>query len=477
MALTLFTCSGIDRLSLVQPMTIRVTDELNGRNVLEVRLVDVTGTTYRPVVGEPVLVQWDVETIFAGTIDDISEEQVNNLPHVWYTVRAVDWNQRADMNLVAAEYINQTLRAIVEDIVSGVTNGVLADDGITVDPLMETGPTLEHVVFNYRTAAESFNDLSDLVGYTWYIDYNKVLHFFSRTYFLAPFDLTSDLLYRSLVSQHTREQYRNTQWVRAGKDISSPLTENFHGDGKQTTFTVALPIALAPTVTLNSVAQTVGVRNVDTSGFQWYWNADDTGVSQDNTGTPISSTDTLTIVYQGYFPILVQSYTQSAIDERAAVEGGSGVYEAIEQREEINRSSLAMDYAIGLLRKYGHIPQQLDIETDQTGLRAGQLMRVVLPRFGIDAQYLLQRVERQDFTGTKMRYRITALDGEPFGTWQEFFRKLSFAKPFLLRENEVLMLLRTFFETINAAETFSTASAAQACARVGDVINFSEVCL
>jgi hypothetical protein len=472
MGLTLLTLSGIDRTSLVQPKTLRITDELNGRNTLEMKLVDLTGVTYRPIVGEPIVAQWDGVTVFAGTLDDISEEQVNNLATCWYTVRAVDWNQRADMNLVAAEYINQTQLAIVQDIVANA----LADDGIMVDSAMEIGPTIEHVVFNYRTAAEAFNDLGELTGFTWFIDYNKILHFFSRAYFLAPFDLTSDSLYRSLISQQTREQYRNTQWIRAGKDISSVLTESFHGDSKQTTFNVALPIALVPTITLNAAPQTVGIRNVDTSGFQWYWNADDTGVSQDSSGTPISSTDTLTVVYQGFFPILVQSYTQSAIEERASIEGGSGIYEAIDDHQEINRSALAMDYAIGLLRRYGHIPRQLDIETDQPGLKAGQLMQITLPRFNLDGQYLLQRVEMEDLTGTKLRYRLSALDGEPFGTWQEFFKKLSSSKPFVLRENEVLMLLRTFYETINDAEVFSVASTAHACGQVGDVINFTEVC-
>jgi hypothetical protein len=104
-------------------------------------------------------------------------------------------------------------------------------------------------------------------------------------------------------------------------------------------------------------------------------------------------------------------------------------------------------------------------------------MRVTLPRFGIDADYLIQRVEIQDFTGTRLRYGLTCMDGEPFGTWQDFFKKLSNAKPFLLRENEVLMLLRTFPETINAAETFAQSTTAHACGRVGDVINFTEVCL
>lgn len=477
MALTTFTISGTDRLTMLQPLTVKITDELNSRNTLEVILLDKTGATYRPTVGEPLFMQWDGVTVFAGTIDDYTESQVNNLPDCWYTIHGVDWNQRADMNLVAAEYINQTLQAIVSDIVANT----LADDGIMLDINMETGPTLEHVIFNYRTAAESFNDLGTLTGFTWYIDYGKVLHFFSRTYFLAPFDLTSDLLYRNLTSQGTRQQYRNTQWIRAGKDISSILTESFHGDGtpgKQTTFTVALPVALVPTITLNGVAQTVGVRNVDTSGFQWYWNADDTAISQDSTGTPITLTDTLAVVYQGFFPILIQSYTQSAIDERIAIEGGSGVYEAIEDHQEINRSVLATDYALGLLRQFGKIQYQLDIETDQSGLRSGQLIQVTLPRFGLNAQYLIQRIDFEDFTGTKLRYRVTAVSGEPFGTWQQFFRGLAATgQPFLLRENEVLMLLRNFPETINAAEVFSQSTATHACARVGDVINFSEVCL
>src|SRR6185295_9501914 len=118
MSLTTFTISGIDRSTMVQPKTIKITDELNGRNTLELQLVDKVGSAYRPIVGEPVLMQWDSVTIFAGTIDEYSETQVNNLSDCWYTVRCVDWNQRADMNLVAAEYINQTLQAIVADIVA-----------------------------------------------------------------------------------------------------------------------------------------------------------------------------------------------------------------------------------------------------------------------------------------------------------------------------------------------------------------------
>ena len=476
MGITSLTINGADRTALVQPMTLHITDQLNTRNRCQWSMVDPTGNTaLAPHAGEPVVATWDYGTgpvvLFAGTVDDVRQTKRNTLPHLWYDVNALDFNQLCDRRLVIKEYTNQTLQAIVADLVTDY----LAEDGVTLDAAMETGPTIEHAIFNYRAVSDVLRDLTDLTGFTWYIDYSRVLHVASRAFFLAPFSLTSTLLYRTISVTETREQYRNQQWIKAGVDIADPSTESMKGDGAMRTFTVALPIALVPTVRVNGVLKTVGILNVDTLK-DWYWNVGEATVTQDDGGTLLTSGDILAVTYQGQFPILVQNRDQGAVTERATVEGGSGLYEAIEDHSEITRGSLAKDFAAGLLRRYARIPHQLDIETDEVGLRAGQLITVTMPDMGLDGEYLIETAEIKDLTGAKLRYNLTVLDGEPFGTFQAFFRNLAGTRKVIIGENEVLLFVRSTFEGATIGEpSYSATSQAARGAAVGDQVGLCEV--
>jgi len=51
-------------------------------------------------------------------------------------------------------------------IFGGVTEGVDTS-------LVETGPAIEKFVFNYVPASQAFDDIAELAGYIWYIDYEK----------------------------------------------------------------------------------------------------------------------------------------------------------------------------------------------------------------------------------------------------------------------------------------------------------------
>lgn len=413
----------------------------------------------------------DDNRIFAGSISRISESQHVGTSGLWYEIECADYNELCDRHFVARAYDNQTLGQIVTDIVTQD----LAGEGISTAGV-ETGPTITRAVFNYSTVTAAFNDLSDLTGLSWYIDYNKTLYFRSRNSNLAPFGLTATSKnWRNLRVERTREQYRNRQYLRAGQDLTSTRTENFAGDGKRRTFTLSYPVGKVPTITVNGVAKTVGIRTVD-SGKDFYWNKGSPDIVQDDAGTLLTSTDTLAVTYQGLFPIIVASENAAEISARAALMGGTGVYESVDEAAEIDSNSLAIDYANGLLRRFGVIPTVVTFETDTAGLAAGQLININIPVHGLSGDFLIESVETNDINARLLRYQVKALSGERLGGWDEFFRKLSdTGGSLVLRENEVLLMLRTFGESMVLSDAMTTTAVAPET-RVGyALVGFSEV--
>lgn len=458
--------------------TLQLTDTLNARSTLQCRLRD-RATGFHLPVGTPVELWHGPVKLFGGSLDQVTEARRTATSETFHDLQAVDFSQLADRELVAEEFTSQTVRAIAASLVATY----LADDGVTLDPAMVDGPTVDYLQFNYKTVAACFDDLDTLSGFAWTIDADRILRFFDRSTNLAPFAIDSTVaekpyLANSLTVLATRQQYRNAQYVRAGTDITDPLTERFKGDGATRTFTVGFPLALAPTAfTVNGSPKTVGVRQVDT-GKDFYWQENSNQLTQDQSGTLLTGSDTLAVTYQGYFPIIVESQETAEIAARAAIEGGSGLYEALEDMPDITRSSLAMNYADGFLRKYGQIPLTLQFDTFQDGLASGQLLTVNLPEHGIlNQQYLISEVDVADVKKTLLKYTVTALSGERLGTWVDFFRGLAVEGRKPARTSEVLMLLRRFTDPAGLDETFTTEPDAAACAQVEvDAVGFCEVC-
>jgi hypothetical protein len=71
----------------------------------------------------------------------------------------------------------------------------------------KTGPAIEKLVFNYIPASQAFDDIAELVGYIWYIDYEKRLHFTPKDRNAAPFGLTeTSQNWRNLKITESRER-------------------------------------------------------------------------------------------------------------------------------------------------------------------------------------------------------------------------------------------------------------------------------
>ena len=298
--------NSVDKTSLMQRKSMKLKKAVNERSLLDFQLKDTAGA-YRPSPGQPVLLYDGATLIFGGVVDEPEEEKIIGSTLLVNDVPVNDWHEICDRFLVAETYENKTAGYIVADL----RTNYLDAEGITAGDI-QSGQTITKAVFNYIPVSQALDELSELSGFQWDITPAKALRYFDRSSYAAPWDVTSASEIRKVKVRKDRSKYRNRQYLRAGQDISDSQIREFAGDGKTTTFTVDLPLAATPTVTVNGAAKTVGIRSVD-AGKDWYWNKGDKTISQDTGGAVLISTDTLQIVFAGYYPIMVVSEDPASI--------------------------------------------------------------------------------------------------------------------------------------------------------------------
>lgn len=411
-------------------------------------------------IGEDVYVKDGATVLWGGTVEGYVERDIKEGSTTvrQFEYECVDFDEIADRKLVAATYTNATAGSIVESIRASYLNS----EGVTAGTIT-AGPTIVKIVFSYVTATEALNELAELSGYYWCIDKNKALQFEPRDAALSAFNLTAgNKPYFDLAITRNRSKFRNTQYVRAGYDLTASRVEVQAGDGSRQAFLMEYEVGSAPTIRVDTGggygSQTVGILGVDT-GKQWYYTIGSNVISQDSGETALATTDLLEVTYQGRYPIIVKAELDTSITERAAAESGTGVYEAVVDDASIDDDDAALDKANGLLQRYGSIPVTIRYQTHTGGLVAGTLQTITLADHGLDDQYLLESVEARTRDDDELVYFVTALSGQAFGSWAEFFRSLvKKGRDYVIRDNEVLVILKSPQDNVTVADAPTTAT-------------------
>jgi hypothetical protein len=456
--------SGVDRTDKVTAYTpIRYVDSLNARSTLTVTFHDVVDGFSPEDGAEIVLWNGDVR-VFGGMLLEPEESLMPGTDEVVYTCHASDYSGVCDHLLVARAYTDQTVGAIVRDIV----DQDMSEEGI--EPAgVEEGPLIRKAVFNWQTITQSFNELAELSGMSWWVDAYRVLHFRERTSITAPAAL-SGANAGTVRVRPDRQQYRNHQVLRAGAGLTDVRTETLRGDGTRKTFNVAFKIGTVPAITVNGAPQTVGIRQLDT-GKQWYWNKGVTEINQDDAGTALATGDVLAVTYEGMFPIIISAARGHEIDARKAIEGGSGRYSAVEERANLETAVAATAAVEAILDRYGKIGRVLQCQTATTGFRPGQLVTCAFPDHGIvDETFLIESVSGANPPGLdeELWFDVRALSGDPYGGWQRYFRNLQrVGREFVINVNEVVVGLNALAETTRALDSVIAATAGAPESRIG----------
>ena len=140
------------------------------------------------------------------------------------------------------------------------------------------------------------------------------------------------------------------------------------------------------------------------------------------------------------FPILVVSGNADEIAARAALTGTSGRVEHLAQNLEITNSTIAREWTGELLDKYDAIGAVVVGKTRLPGFHAGQAVVVDFPNHDIDeVDMLIDSVTAEVVAvGNEQEiwYTIRAITGDPYGGYQQHYRKVAPIKGPLRFRNE-----------------------------------------
>jgi hypothetical protein len=480
--------------------SLRWNDQVNGRGTLSITFTDAFGG-FRPIDGQELLVVRDdpaqmftsdadaaqiltadgveiltgAQRLFGGVLQEpqeyeecgteSEEDGVTREAQLFFDCSAVDFSSICDRRTVTRIYEQMSVDDIVRDIVKLDLSG----ERITTQEVAD-GPVIEKAVFADVSVTEAFNDLAELTGYSWRIDQYKGLSFRPRASEVSELPFDGDTMLAGTIRvRRDRQKYRNTQIVRAGTDLTDPRTETLVGDGLRRVFPTSFPLGSEPTIEESRaggawVEKTVGILGVDV-GTDWFWNAGQAQVSQADAGvvliaptTPADPTtgDRVRVTYQGTFPVKTQYQDLGEIAARRAIEGGSGIYTAVESRPQINSAASALETAVALIARYGHIGTVVNGRSRAGIFTPGQIVTVDLPRHQIRGEeMLIDSVDAEfvDETG-EVWYTVQAMSGDPFGGWQDYFRRLLQGGRALVvgREGEILVLTRAATETVECSD-------------------------
>lgn len=457
---------GVNVNPYLTPGTLNLPDAINARSVLTLVLTAPIGTLeLQPglavVLNEPIEVYIDygsiadavvdtidcgaitaavddtedygnIYSIFSGTVDSV-EKYFLNPARTWvgYNVSCADNHAIFDRRLVAESAVNVSVGTFITDTLFGE---YIEPEGITLGVVDGFDVTIYEAVFSYETLTSVLDKLAAMTGYIWYVNPDRSFHFTKRDSEDAPWSLTESSAIAELRVVDHREQYRNKQYVKDGTAATDTQTETFVADGQQTTFVVAYPILNAPTITVNGTPKTVGIRGID-DGKDFYWNKAKTEV---NAATAPTAAQVVSVSYVGKFDVIIEYSNITQIEARKAIEGGTGIYEAVESKTGLSTLDALTDLAAEKIRQFGAFGKKVSFVTMVTGLQPGQLIPINLPNLDVDATDMLIT----DITLAEMEkpseyaFTVAAVTGEAVGGWTKFFRDWLNPKEPIVMENQ-----------------------------------------
>jgi hypothetical protein len=441
-----------DKTAYIEKGSISIEDVLTREvNTCSFLFTDNEGTN-KPQTGQDVMIFYretavaDPVLIFAGRLSEIPQAQYAYGKYQ-YELTAVDYTQCLSKKNVVEVYESTAAGDIIRDIVETYApelGCLYVQDGLTVD----------YISFNYKFPIECITELADLIGYDWYVDYDKNIHFFAPGTDTAPYSLTEDStsgLFSGLEITVNKEELKNKVTIRGGYELSALYEQVREAEGTQTSFNLDYepyaPMSVYVDVGAGYVAHTLGIDNIDTTGYDFVVNVSEKVIKNLDHAT-LTAGHKLKITYKYKKPIMVEVDDQDSIKLMKKYEGGDGIYEAsLIVDETIQTRAQAKARGNSELEQYSNPLVEGSFITNQYGYHSGQLLTVNLPSRDINEQYLIQNVTATSLGNGLFEYEIT------------FATKLKGLTDFLLmlydsgrkiieRDDEILEKLKVFKKSL-----------------------------
>lgn len=433
MAFTL-SIATVDKTAYLRAGSLNISERLRQRSTCDFVLTYARGDAM-PTYGQQVTFYDGASLEFAGVILNVSrriDKTADDTKDAIISVTCGDYTSVLDWREVQTSraYVDQTVSAIVTDLMSEISA-----DNLTYSAYGTSDPVIPRVEFKQgQRYSDALNVICEQAGgWTYNVDYSKALTVAPATDFGSSVSeiqntASDDWLYGTLEVEEDTTEYANRVHVLVGQFLTDQQTESFDGahgtqptDSSRTTWTMTYPLVSTPTISVDGVEETVGIKDVD-SGKDWYWSSGSSEITQDSGGTPLTNLQELTVVYFGQDRRYITKSNAGEITARATLEGSSGIHE---RYFEANAPLNAVDadaYATKILAYYDEPSYILKGESDTVVPEAGDYVVVNANATGFPSgTYTIRSVQKFDMEGQWLRRRVEAVKGPLIADGLEWF--------------------------------------------------------
>lgn len=414
--------------------------------------------TFRPEVGQTVSIKNGAAKIFGGRIVRI-QEVYGKLDYVDYQIECADFTRDIDHKLVITSFEGQNVANIITTIANTYFPASIALD-------IQCSTVIDYIAFNYELPSECLQQLADLTGYDWYVDYDRVLHFFSKTANNAPWNLSDTggkYIYESLRLHRDITPVRNTVYVRGGEFKGDTFTVSVVGDGTQRVFGTQYRFSNLQ-VTVTGVSKAVGVDYLDEeTEFDLLYNFQEKLVRFRADRIPRNGS-TVKIFGNPWLPVLIKIDNKGSIGDFAELEGqGMGEYEYRIIDKSIKNKEGARQRANAELLAYASTLVEGEFETYENDLRTGQRIQVQSDLRNLDEYYVINRIETRliisDNPNNNIRFhhKISLISARTFDHI-DLLRKLlnKDSKEITVTDDEILETIESESEAMTISEVVTS---------------------
>jgi len=372
--------NNVDKTNDVVLESIAKNDTLNNqKDELKFQVLRYGDVGFEPEINQDVKFYVDNELEFGGVI--VSVENTINAGIVVQNISCSDYTYLLDRQLVLKKYQNKTVKQIIDDIVTNYCDGFTTNN-------VNCNIELDEVVFNRVTPSEAIDQLAQIVNYSWYVDYEKDIHFFEYNNNPAPFlitDTNGNYLEGTLKITKDLSQLRNKVTIRGDEERGEERSEQYEADGDQLVFPLANKFAEMPTVMVDSVAKNVGVDYLTPEDdADCFWNYNEKYIRFKDTTKP-SAGQIVKITGIPLFPVIV-----NAVDGVSVAQ--YGVFEFFKEDKSLKSRAEALKFAKAQLESYKNGIIEGEFSTDKSGLRSGQVITINSELLGVNEEFLIQSV-------------------------------------------------------------------------------------
>lgn len=396
--------------------------------------------TYTPAVFDTVLIQDGASTIFGGRVATVTEAPINPANGVVYQIDCTDYSIDLDSMLVSKEYDNMTIGAIIADMLTIFAPTFTGNN-------VNCGFTITKIVFNQVTISQALKRLANMVQYDWFVDPSKDIHFSPKNMVLAPFNLTDtsgNYVNSSLKTVFDGTQIANSVKVRGGTYRGAPYTDTITVKGSVTASWV-LPYKFVKstiTISINSVAKTIGSYGVDTlASFDVLYRDSDQSIQ---IASPLADGSTIAFSGTPIIPVL-------AVAADAASIAKYGTREKLVTDTSIIDIDTARQRATIELAAYKDAHAELYFDTYVPGLNIGQVINLNSAIRGFNDDYLIRQMTCRIHTPTSLVYSIVGVSIRAF-TFIDVLQAILTPPDTPIDPDEVSEVIKTDLATVTIGE-------------------------